>query len=144
MAELNTDWAIGEYRGKYELCEAQYGGAIADGELLKITGFNTAGQPIVEKATGTDRVSLVAIQKGAGVSGDIKAVLKCGYIKLATPTHGADGNLTNLKDGLGVAILTGLLVGDDATNPSNTFGYAWQNKPAAGDFGILVYFDAFG
>ena len=144
MAELNPSWAIGEYRGDAKLCDVEYAGTIAAGDLLKITGWNSAGQPKVVKATADDKAHFVAVQNGDGKNGEIHDVLLCGFIKLGTPAHATDTNLTNLKDGKGVSLAAGTLAATGSTGAGVTFAYAWQGKPAVGDTGILVFFNPFG
>ena len=84
MADLSSDFELGEYSSRSVLESVEYTETIATtdvGTPLKITGVNSAGQLKVAKHTGTVRPAFIVIKGGEGKSGDIKAVLFHGDVK---------------------------------------------------------------
>ena len=81
MTDFAPNFALGEDVTKSaEYIMVEYGGTVAAGDALKVTGVNSYGQPIVQTHTGTLKAR--AIASFAGVSGDKKKAIYRGQTKI--------------------------------------------------------------
>ncbi len=82
MADLAPDYALGEDVNPEtsELQIVEYGGTVAAGDFLKVTGYNADGNPIVATQTTTTASRFVAIV--AGASGLVTQAIRRGITKV--------------------------------------------------------------
>ena len=130
MADLDSSWVLGEFRGEVETKEVQYANGIEAGDFLTITGINADGQFIVSKQTLKTECTFICPFGADGVEGDIREVLFRGYIKT---TFGA-AVTTGLK--FGVNANKAVIVAADI--PAK--GFSASPTAADGDTGV-VYFN---
>ena len=131
MADKNEDWKMGEYRGMVEREAVEYGESIKAGDLLKITGINADGQPIVAKHTAATTVIYAAPLQSDGVAGDIKEVVcRAEGIKVNIGSDVDPGGLIKAKANKAVA----------ATTAASGNHIGWSRiDGAAGDTGIIAF-----
>lgn len=130
MADKNPDWKMGEYRGKTEREAVECGGTVTAGDILKVTGINADGQPIVQKHTAATTAIYVAPLQSDGVTGDIIEVVKKGIIKVNIGSNVTPGSLIKVKANEAVASATGA--------SGNHIGFS-RVAGADGDEGIIDF-----
>lgn len=83
MADLNSNWKLGEYRGdNIKTIEVEYEDTLVAGDIGKITGVNADGQLLVSKHTQKTKAFCVIPAGQDGADGDVREVLIFGPIKV--------------------------------------------------------------
>lgn len=131
MADLNTDWALGEYRGDLvQTIEVEYAGTIVAGDLLVPNGVNSNGQLKVVKQTAATIPRFVCPQGSNGSAGDVKEVLLRGPIKVRIGGSVASGA------SVGVKANKVLAKGNDT---SAIIGWSMTSGAVDGDTGVIFF-----
>ena len=132
MADTAPNFKLGEIFDDKRMHAVEYGGTVAAGDPLMVTGQNAEGLVKVAKQTGSAKVRYVAVY--AGVSGYITEALFEGTTKiLATKKWGAGGNVAG-KAGVWEV---------QASGASSTCGFGYKGVVADGDY-TLIYFHGAG
>src|SRR5574337_528487 len=131
MTDLFTYAQLGEDVSKHaEKHSVEYDDTISNGDFLKVTGVNSAGQPIVQKQTTTTIARYVAMFDG--VDGDVKEALYRGVTKV---TFGGDVTV-----GLSFVVSANKAIAQSAAGDGKKSGWTISNGAADNDTG-LVFFD---
>ena len=135
MADLNTDFQLGEYRGDNVKTDVvQFSNGIVAGDVVSITGTNSDGQVIVSKHTGKRKPYGICPRGSNGGSGDIREILIRGPIKVTFGGAVASGLPCGVKDNKFIA---------KANDSSAEHGISITGTAANNDTG-LVFFDLTG
>lgn len=133
MTDLAPDYVLGEDVNPEtsELLLVEYGGTVAAGDFLKVTGYNSDGNPIVATQTTTTASRFVA--NVAGVAGDVVLAIHRGITKI---TFGGAVVVTMSA----ISVSANKAIAQAAAGNGLGVGTSFETLAALNDTG-LIFFD---